>query len=225
VIDAALLDRVPLLRGVGLRARHELAVRAVERRFAPGETLFTAGTPSRGIHVILDGRVRVLRGAGRQHVVHTEGPGGTLGEVPLFEGGGYPATAVAAEPVRCIVLSEPAIRAAVAADPEVAWVFLRRLAARVRALVDRLDTLTGRSVAARLAGLLLDRSAAAGGAPFTLGETQAAVAEELGTVREVLVRQLRGLRGAGVLSSSRRGWYAVVDENALRRAAAEGGGA
>ena len=219
MIDAALLDRVPLLRGASAAARRELAARAVERRFAAGETLFTAGAPSRGIFVLLEGRVRVLRGAGRQHVVHTEEAGGTLGEVPLFEGGGYPATAVAAEPVRCLVLGEAAIRAAVAADPQLAFVFLRRLASRVRALVERLDALAGRPVGARLSALLLARWEAAGRGPFTLGETQAAVAEELGTVREVLVRKMRSLRQAGVIGSPRRGWYEVADEAALRRMA------
>jgi CRP-like cAMP-binding protein len=43
------------------------------------------------------------RERGRAHVVHEEGPGGTLGEVPLFDGGGYPATAIAQAATRCAV--------------------------------------------------------------------------------------------------------------------------
>ena len=94
--------------GVAARARH-----AVERSFAPGEGLFLAGAEPRGLHVVLEGRVRVVRARGdRQHVVHTEGAGGTLGEVPLFAGGSYPSTAVAAEPTRCAVLSRDELRRA-----------------------------------------------------------------------------------------------------------------
>ena len=225
MIDPALLDRHPLLDDAGPRARRELAARGVERRFGAGETLFAAGTPSRGLYAVLEGRVRVTRvgGGGRGRVVHVEGPGGTLGEGPLFDGGGYPATAVAAAPTRCLVFGRDALAAAIAAEPALAWALLRRLAARVRELVDRLDHLTAQRTTARLATHLLRHAAAARGAPFTLGGTQADVAEELGTVREVVVRGLRALRGAGAIRPAGRGRYAVADERELRRWAAGGG--
>jgi biotin operon repressor len=49
--------------------------------------------------------------------------------------------------------------------------------------------------------------------------TQAALAEELGTVREVIVRGLATLRRDGVLVSDRRGRYSVQDLTALGRLA------
>ncbi|HXE58097.1 MAG TPA: Crp/Fnr family transcriptional regulator [Gemmatimonadales bacterium] len=211
---------VPIFAGVGPRALRELAARAVERRYAAGETLFTAGSAPRGFFVVLEGEVRVLRGgARRQHVVHVEGPGGTLGEVSLFDGGGYPATAVASAPVRCLVFPRAAIEAALAADPQVAWVFFRRLASRTRHLVDRLDRLAARSVTSRLAALLLARADEAGPGPFTLGRTQSQAAEELGTVREVLVRSLRDLRSAGAIRWTGRGRYEIVGRELLARLA------
>ena len=43
--------------------------------------------------VLLQGRVRAVRVRdGRETVLHRSGPGATLGEVPLFDGGDYPAT-------------------------------------------------------------------------------------------------------------------------------------
>jgi CRP-like cAMP-binding protein len=101
-------------------------------------------------------------------------------------------------------------------DPAVAWLFLRRLSARVRELVDRLDRASSQTVPARLAAFLVARSNAAGVLPFTLGMTQAALAEELGTVREVIVRALARLRHAGVIGSAGRGRYVVKDVRALR---------
>lgn len=50
--------------------------------------------------------------------------------------------------------------------------------------------------------------------------TQAAIAEGLGTVREVVVRSLRHLTQAGVISAAGAGRYRVLDEDALRRASA-----
>jgi CRP/FNR family transcriptional regulator len=221
MLDPDRLRALPLLGEMTPAARRALAARAVERRFEAGETLFAAGAPSRGVFIIAEGRVRVVRVTGdRQRVVHVEGPGGTLGEVPLFAGGGYPATAVAAERTRCVVVGEDGLRAAMAADPELAWRLLARLAARVRELVARLDAATAQRVSVRLARHVRARAVAARGAPFTLGMTQAALAEELGTVREVVVRELRALRASGALRAAGRGRYAVGDAAALGRATA-----
>jgi CRP/FNR family transcriptional regulator, dissimilatory nitrate respiration regulator len=151
--------------------------------------------------------------------VHEEGPGGTLGEVPLFDGGGYPATAIARENTRCTVYSARAIAAAMAADPRMGWAMAAALARRVRALVERLDRLAALDVTARLAAVVRVRHAAAHGAAFTLGQTHEDLAEDLGTVREVVVRSLRKLRRRHVIVSAGRGRYRVTDARALDIAA------
>jgi GTP-sensing pleiotropic transcriptional regulator CodY len=56
--------------------------------------------------------------------------------------------------------------------------------------------------------------------PFALAATQAEAAEEMGTVREVLVRALRRFRVAGLVSSPVRGRYIVRDRAGLARIAA-----
>ena len=143
MIEPRALAGIRFLSGLRAETIAALAARAVERRYAPDEVLFTAGSTPRGLFVVLEGRVRVLRGndGGRQHVVHEELAGGTLGEVPLFDGGGYPATAIAAEATRCAVIDRATLSAAMHADPEMAWTLLARLASRVRTLVDRLDVM------------------------------------------------------------------------------------
>ena len=156
---------------------------------------------------------------GRPHVVHTETTGGGLGEVPALDGGPYPASAVAAEPTTCIAFSADAVRAAVTAEPALAWVFIARLGNRVRVLVERLDAQAARRLPERLAGLILERHRDAGGGAFGLGGSQTAVAEELGTVREVVVRMLGELRRAGLIRAAGRGRLEVTDLSRLRRLA------
>lgn len=215
-----LLPPLPLFEGIAPAAMRILAG-APRRRWRRGEALWTAGTDARGLLVVLSGRVRVVRApGGRQYAVHTEVAGGTLGDVPFFAGGRYPATAVAAEPTVCLVLDRATLARAVAADPELAFRCLGRLAGRVRRLVERLDGQTARTVRQRLATLLLARQDAAGAAPFALGASQAEAAEELGTVREVLVRELRHLRASGLVSAPARGRYRVRDRAGLERLAA-----
>ena len=215
------VEETPLFAGLNAAALRTLRSRSVERRFAADEVLFIAGAPSRGLFVVLEGSVRVVRTrAGRQHVIHIEGPGGTLGEVPLYVGGGYPATAVAAAATRCAVVGRETIGAMIADDPQLAWRLLERLATRVRGLVEPIDALATQDVASRLGAYLLARAETEGTRHLTvLGGTQAEIAEELGTVREVVVRHLRLLQQAGVLRRTGRGQYEIVRLDALRAAA------
>jgi len=219
MVPERILARVAWLAGLSAAGRRELATRGVTRRFASEEVLWKRGDEPRGLFIVLEGAVRVVRGSGgRQYVLHREGPGGTLGEVPLFGGGTYPATVIAEEPTECLVLSLPALEAAVARDPRLATLLLGRLSGRVRELATRLDRVTTQPVAQRLAAYLLRRHEETGG-PFSLGQSQTKVAEDLGTVREVIVRELRALIASGVLGRAGTGRFQVMNTSKLRSAA------
>jgi CRP-like cAMP-binding protein len=197
-----------------------LLARSVERHLAKGEVLWVAGSEARGLFIVLEGEVRVTRGGGgRQHIIHVEGPGGTLGEVPLFSSSRYPATAIASAPTRCLVIGRAELGQAITEDPGVAWFFLQRMARRIHGLVDRLDRLAGQSVASGLATFLLQENTGAGSPEIRLSITQAQLAEDLGTVREVLVRALRSLRERGMIASLGRNRFRITDRPALERLA------
>lgn len=215
---AATVEDSPLFGGLNAAALRTLRGRAVERRFTANEVLFSAGAPARGLFIVLDGSVRVLRARdGRQHVIHLEGPWGTLGEVPLYDGGAYPATAVAATDTRCAVVTKETLAAMMVDDPRLSWRLLETLARRVRGLVDRVDALTTRNVAARLAAHLLTRTAPGAETHVALLDgTQAELAEELGTVREVVVRELRSLQRDGVIRRIGPRRYELTRPDALR---------
>jgi CRP-like cAMP-binding protein len=218
MVDLETLSRAPLIGNLSLAARRVLAMNAVVRRYASGAALWRAGDRVNSIAIVLDGRVRVVReGRGRQHVLHTEGPGGTLGEVPLFTGGPAPATVLAVAPTRCLLLTREAIESAIIAEPAVAWLLLAKLADRVRTLVERIDRLALDNATTRLAGLVLAEAERTASDVITLGITQAALAEELGTVREVIVRALKALRAAGLVESAGRGRLRVANRSGLRQ--------
>lgn len=210
------LNEVPLFRGLDPAALRVLADRAAVVRFAPDETLWRAGDEPSGLFTILEGQVRVVRSRnGKRHVIHIEEADGTLGEIPFFEGGCYPATAIAARRTTCLALDADAIRAAIGEDPDLALRLLARLSGRVRHLVERLDRIATLNVAGRLAGYLLRRRSEVDSSVLTLGRTQREVAEELGTVREVVVRQLRELQDAGLIRRVERGRLELVDIRGL----------
>jgi CRP/FNR family transcriptional regulator len=193
---------------------------------APAARLFSAGDDVAGVHLVLTGTLRIVReGEGRAVVVHREGPGGLLGEVALFGGGVYPATAIAVERTRVLLLPTRDVLAEMRTNGELAELFLRRLAGRTREVIARLDRLAHQSVLRRLAGHLVARRLSASGArdgPVSLGMTQTELAEELGTVKEVIVRELRTLRRLQLIEPAGRGLYRIADLAALRAVAGHG---
>lgn len=217
MIPSERLAGLELFRGVDARVVVALAKRGIEVSFAPDTVLFLAGSAPRGWYIVLEGLVRVVRGSNaRQHVIHTEGPGGTLGEVPLFTDEMHPATGIAAEPTRCALFDKTSLLSAIAECPEIAFLINRRLALRVRDLVARLDDRSSRSVHARLARFLLDRASATERDIVSVGMTQQDLAEELGTAREVVSREMRRLARDGVIKALGGGKFRVLSDERLK---------
>lgn len=217
-VTAQELAKLPVFRDASPDALSALARRALEMTFPAGAVVFLAGSAPRGWYVVLEGCIRVVRGNGsRQYVLHTERAGGTLAEVPMFGGSVHPATGIAVEPTRCAVFDRASLEAALNECPSISFLINRRLALRIKRLVERLDE-RSRSVKSRLAEFLLDRaSRSATRGRLSLGMTQQALAEELGTVREVISREIKALARDGVIRSLGGGRYEVRDASELRR--------
>lgn len=206
------IGSLPLPEGIGEEIRSAFARRGSPRSFGEGAVLWHAGGIPAGIHLVLDGEVKIVRSSGgRSHVIHRGERGAILGQVPLFARGGYPATAIATRPTRCLVVGRSTVVEAMRRDPAFAEHLLEGLAERVRLLVDRIDARSAQTVARRVAGYLWGRPRARSGEWFGLDVTQAELAQELGTVREVVVRELAELRGRGLLESDGRGRYRMPD--------------
>ena len=211
MIPPGILEKLAPFDGVPRAVVATLASRGELVRYPTGRVIFKEGSAPRGWYVVIEGKVRVVRGTGsRQHVVHTESGGGSMAEVPLFAGGAHPATAIAAEPTVCALFTLKAIRAAMAESEDVSLMLLKRLALRVRGLVNRLDDRSAQSVRARLIDFLTQRAAAGRRGTFSIGMTQQALAEELGTVREVISRELKELKRAGIIEPLGGGRYRLT---------------
>ena len=210
------LHALASFRALRSTAANALVAEAVPRIFAPDDLLFREGADAHGIFVVLSGEVRVVRTSrGRRHVLHTERRGGTLGEAPVFDGRPYPATAIAATAVDTLYIDRAALDRAIRASPEIAWFFLSRLAGRVRLLLERVDRLATAPVSTRLCEYLLEQASSTNN---VVSITQEGLAEELGTVREVVVRTLRILRERGIIRAAGRGRIEIVDAAALKEA-------
>lgn len=177
----------------------------------------------------MDGRIKIFRTspAGREQVLHVEGPGATLGEVPLFDRGGYVASATAQTAARLLWVPRREIEALCRRHPEVALAIIATMARRVRAFATLAGDLTLQPVRTRLGRLLLDEARRAGrptpeGVELTLPGTREEVAARIGTVREPLSRALAALVREGLVSV--RGRLLLVRDLKRLEGVAEGPG-
>jgi CRP-like cAMP-binding protein len=198
----AVLAGIPYFRALPPVALRQLAGFAIVRDFQRGARVFEEGAPAEGLFVVMEGRVRLVRRSrgGREQVLHAEGPGATLGEVPLLDGGGYVATAVTAEPARLLYLPRDAVLDACRRHPDVALGIIRVLARRVRTFAGLVEDLSLKDLTTRLAGFLLAESDRANTTTFELAMTHDDIATRLGTVRELVSRSLARLRATGAIA-------------------------
>jgi CRP/FNR family transcriptional regulator, cyclic AMP receptor protein len=105
-----------------------LAQRARPRSVSAGELLFSEGEPCAGLFTIASGRIQIFKtsASGREHVLAIEGPGSSIAELPVFDGGTYPASAAAVEPSDLIFISRDDFRAMCLENPEIALKVLTR---------------------------------------------------------------------------------------------------
>jgi CRP/FNR family transcriptional regulator len=217
---ALLRASVPALGDLPDATIRWLARVMIVRRYGARRVLYHAGEPAAALYFVLSGRIRVVHErTGPHQVLHHEGPGGVLGEIPVFGGGPYPATATAVEATRCAVLPASEAERLLRDEPAFARFALRRMAVRARVLLQRLQELASHGVTARLAAHLLARAEASGDGEITLGMSQAELAEELGTAREVLVRSLRALCALGAIQRCGRARFRVASLASLRAVA------
>jgi CRP/FNR family transcriptional regulator len=106
--------------------------------------------------------------------------------------------------------------------PDVALKVLAVVGSRLRHLVDVVESMIFGSVTQRLARLLLDISRQAGADEFDLALTHQELASRLGTVREVVSRNLARFRAEGIVRIQGH-QLRIVDRKSLEREAeAEG---
>lgn len=221
---AAFLRGLPLFAGLGETALREIAERTVPRSVAAGTRLFREGEPCKGLYVVMVGRVVVYRASpdGREQVMHTQEAGQPIAEVPLFDGGPYPASARAAEDSRLLFLPRDAFEWLYRNNPEIADAVIRDLGRRLRRMVRLVEKISLRDVPARVAATILEYAEAAGAlttaAEFELPRTQDALARELATSREGVARALATLRRHGIIQQ-RGARVRVLDAQKLRLAA------
>jgi CRP/FNR family transcriptional regulator len=208
---AVALGKTALLSSLTPEELKTLAARTVRKLFSAGELLFSEGEPCNGLHIIARGKIRIFKTSvsGREQVLAVNVPGESIAELPVFDGGPFPASASIVEDAEIAYISRRDFQAYCMEHPEVALKVLQVVGSRLRRLVGIIEELSFTTIRQRLISALLKLVQSEGtrterGIEFQLPATHQELANQLGTVRELVSRNLMRLQAEGLLDVDAR---------------------
>ena len=209
----ALVELYPVLSQLTGAERDALRRELQPARIPAGTVLFDLDSPCSLFLLLAAGTVRVVKPArsGREIVLYRLEPGDSciLTVSCLLGESSYPARGVAETDVAGYILTRPFFHSLLAeSEPFRAFVF-RYFAARISDLMQLVEEVTFGALDQRLASLLVTQGP-------VLDVTHQQIADELGTVREVVSRRLKVLELQGLVRL-KRGQVEVLDLKRLSR--------
>ena len=202
----AVLKKTPLFANLTEAELQALTARTCRKRFQKSEQLFAEGDPCAGLFLVAAGKIRIfkLSPSGREQILAVEGPGSSFAELPVFDGGNYPAAASAIEDTEVLFISRKDFQSFCREHPDVALKVISVVGSRLRRLVGIIEELSFTTVRQRLIALILRLAQGTGtpskqGIQVELTKSHQDLAAELGTVRELVSRNLSRLQAEGYL--------------------------
>jgi len=202
----AILKGVAIFSGLSEQEFAFLSARVVPRQFSAGEMIFSEGDPCPGLYVVETGHVRIFKSSpgGREQVLSIDGPGSSVAELPIFDGGNYPASAQAVSERGLLFFSKQDFQSLCVQHPQVALKVLRVVGGRLRRLVGIIEELSFTTVRHRLAAMLVRLARSQGtrkgsGITTTLPANNNELAAQIGTVRELVSRNLSRFQSEGLI--------------------------
>lgn len=210
----ALLALYPILTELTARARQRLQARAQLVQVPAGTTVFDERQACQGFPFVIAGGIRVVKAApnGRELPLYRVTPGETciissaclLGQAP------YNARGVTEADTTLLVVPTDDFQALLGEQAFRDFVF-QLFSERIADLMQLIEEVAFRKLDQRLAALLLGKGQ-------RLHTTHQQLADELGSVREIVSRLLKGLAEQGLVALSRE-QVEILDPAGLRRLA------
>jgi CRP/FNR family transcriptional regulator len=217
---------IPLFEGLPVEQLEDLSAIVEEPLFRKGQSIFSEGDEGTGFYVVASGRVKVfkLSPEGKEQILHILGPGEPFGEVPVFAGQHFPASAEALEESRLFFFPRASIVRLIRKNPGLALNMLAVLSRRLRVFASLIEDLSLKEVPGRLAAYLLFLSSKdRGSTDLELTITKGQLASLLGTIPETLSRILGKMSAQGLIETDGRK-ITLLDPEGLATLAESGRG-
>jgi CRP/FNR family transcriptional regulator len=210
-----LVELYPALAEVAPATRAEVLAQAQRIAVPAGTVLFDERQTCQGFPFVLAGAVRVLKSApnGRELPLYRVLPGETciITSSCLLGHADYNARGVTEGATELVFLPRPQFDRLLASPPFRAFVF-QLFAERIAELMQLVEEVAFHKLDQRLAALLLGKGQ-------LLHVTHQHLADELGSVREMVTRLLKGFAGQGLVALGRE-QVEILDAAGLRKIAA-----
>ena len=217
-MNLELARQFPTLGGLPAALDQELARQALPIEAPAGTLLFDAGYACQALPLVLSGSIKVSKRAdnGREIRLYGVHPGELcIVTVSCLLGGDpYPATGVAETAVSALALPRPLFTRLAAEHPPFRESVFSLFSERLTGLMQLVEEVAFRKLDQRLAGWLVARGP-------QIAASHQAIADELGSVREIVSRLLKQFEDQGWVKLGRER-IAVEDAAALGRLAAGG---
>jgi CRP-like cAMP-binding protein len=191
--ELTLLKQIPYFQELKSAELEIVLKDTVIQHHPAGKIIFSEGEPSAGIYLVVSGKCKIYRLSreGREQVLSVITAGGSCNEVSVVDNEPNPASVMAVENSRVMVISAEAMQRLRQTIPGLNETISRNLAKRCRELVQRIYILSFLPVTGRLAFFLLNHSK-----DNLLSRqewTHDEIAAHLGTVREMIGRSFKEL--------------------------------
>ncbi len=185
-----IIGHTPLFQGLETAYLDKLASIAEPKSYTRGEIIFSEGEPGNGFYIVGSGKVKVfkLSFAGKEQILHIYGPGKPFGEVPVFTGKHFPASAMAIANSTVLFFPRDAFITLITQNPSLSLNMLAVLSMRLRQFTVMVENLSLKDVPARLASYLLVLSDEQTREKVTLPVSKNQLAGLMGTTPETVSR-------------------------------------
>lgn len=217
---AHVLQKVPLFSELGPADLQRVVEVARERTYPKNSVILFEDDPGDALYVVAKGQVKVvlIGEDGREVILSVLGEGEHFGEMALIDDEPRSAHVIAMEDSTLVVLRREEFQPILAQTPQIGLALLKELSRRLRRVDEKVGSLVLLDVNGRVAQLLLDMAAEAGGERITRRLTHHTIAQMIGSSRETVSRTMRELVDKGLIAVSRKD-ILIRDRAALEAAA------
>jgi CRP-like cAMP-binding protein len=180
----------------------------IQRIWPRHANIFRTGDECAGIHIVLEGLVKLYRASatGKEQIVLLEGGGGVLTIVPVLDNGRHLASADTLKATTTLFLSTEHVLRLYREQETFRDLLVGELTRRFRLAVGLLETISLKPVSARVATRVMEvassENALDGSQEFTMVLSQDELSHVLSTTRESVARAMAELRAAGVIEQN-----------------------
>lgn len=185
------MSAAPIFKGLNVEQLESIRYISITKDCAKGQTIFSEGDDGNGFYIIVSGRVKIYKASsdGKEQILHIFGPGEPFGEVPVFTGASFPATAVCIAKTQLLFFPKPAFIDLITKNPMLSIKMLGLLSLRLREFTVHIENLSLKEVPGRLSSYLLYLSEEQGRTDcVNLNVSKSQLASLLGTIPETLSR-------------------------------------